>query len=157
MDGDFYMILDSKTKYHNMPFHRVNSTGWYNIDKYKNGYYFGAYELNGVQTTLNRMSSMIQAAFPQQYSTFSAITGYVITWNIGHSSGPTTVYQVILAKDEIHSFMILLYEQLGVPTDVEHLFISDASGNSFPINASTTDSNCGVPGQFIYSLNAQTS
>jgi hypothetical protein len=147
-DGDFYMIDEFKTYYHIMPFHRLNSAG---------SYYFGAYDSNGGQTTLTKISSLVQAAYPQQFTAFSANTGYIITWNITGSSAQSTVYQVILATDEIHSFMILLYEQLGVTTDVEHLFIADPSGNSFPINASTTDSNCGVPGQFIYSLNAQTS
>jgi hypothetical protein len=100
------------------------------------------------------MSGLIKAAYPQDYAAFSANKGYIITWNVTAPSGQPAVYQVILATDGANSFIIVLYDQLGIGSD-NTAFITDPNDNRIFFNASTTGSNCCVPGQFIFSLNTQ--
>jgi hypothetical protein len=144
-DGDFYLISDSnKRLYHILPWHKSNSLGLY---------YFG---VCGDPGTITAVSNIIQAAFPQQYTIFSVKACYIITWVLTSSSGKSTVFQVILATDETNSYMIVLYQKLGLAAD-EASYYTDAKGTTFFFETSTTDSNCGVPGQFIFSFNNQTS
>jgi hypothetical protein len=148
-DGDFYLIRDQNTHYHMLPFHHTSSSGLY-------------YDTDVVgsssQTTLTAVSNLIQAAYPQQYANFSATLCYIFTWVLSESimNSPTTLYQVVLSMENTTSFMIVSYVQLSLPAD-STFFYQDTNGQSIPINGSTTGSNCGVPGQFVFQFNHLTS
>jgi hypothetical protein len=76
---------------------------------------------------------------------------YALTWSINSNR---TFYQAVLCMDERtnSSFMIVSYERLDKSLE-DDCFCYDADLQENTFHASATDSNCNVPGQFIFQLN----
>jgi hypothetical protein len=146
--GEFWLLkTDSQemhSKYHVVPFHtKLNSS---------NIFYYGQVSNS---SDLSALSVKIRLAFPN--SNFSANFTYIITWifNFTISSQKTThvtLYQVALCMQDTSSFMIISYQLLGIQSDTPPVYC-DSLNKSHSINASTSASNCNVPGQFIFQLN----
>jgi hypothetical protein len=147
-EGYFYLNLDTLTsnQYHIQPFQYFppsNSFG-------------GSFYFNQVENIndLDSVTVRIKLAFPAYYS-FKATTTYVITWVYNNNSKSTesTLLQVVLSTDMKSSFMIVCYAQLNVPSDTNTAFYIDTYWQKNTFRVSTNDSNCNVPGQFIFQLN----
>jgi hypothetical protein len=102
----------------------------------------------------------IKSAFPDTKDsllpccslTWSTDTG-LFDYSLGVNTN-NTLYQVVFCTNLTANttFMIVSYAQLALPPDRPSFFVdSESQVNTF--QASTTDSNCGVPGQFIFQLN----
>jgi hypothetical protein len=145
-DGDFYLI-SSSTPY--QPYHIEPFNYKWNANKY---FYFGEVP---DPSELSPLSSKIKLAFPS-YLNFSASTAYSITWDIYYqaASDPkkTVFYQVVLCTDMQSSFMIVTYQQLDFQSDAPTVYF-DIYNNTHSIEVSTTDTNCNVPGQYVFQLN----
>jgi hypothetical protein len=145
-DGDFFLIRDESTNYRIVPYHHTSSTGSYYVS---------------VTSGMEAVSKLIRSAFPNQYANFSASLCLFYTWVLTEpqlNGTNTTLYQVVLSIDNTtnSSFMLVSYAQLDILTD-ESPFYQEANGLHFHFHGSTTESNCGVPGQFIFQLNKLTS
>jgi hypothetical protein len=74
-----------------------------------------------------------------------------ITWSITINSKSSLIQVVILAFSQI-SFMIVTYALLDVPSSNKSCFYVEPSSFQHNFSASTTESNCGVPGMFVFPL-----
>jgi hypothetical protein len=125
------------------PYHHSNS----------NGAYFG---VSLKSKDLLNESLKIRAAFAGQYGNFNAVYIFLWTWILWSQDGNSTFYQVALCTDNKLSFLIIDYKLLQIPSDSASYY-TDLKLQPVYFNASTTGSNCGVPGQFIFQLNNSTS
>ena len=99
------------------------------------------YNIVNDTTDLSLLTTKIRAAYPAD-NKFQVTTAYSFTWFDPNS----TFYQVVLCTDMTSLFMIVSYVKLTYAT------VFYCSNNCYNyLNASTTGSNCGVPGQFIFS------
>jgi hypothetical protein len=140
MDGDFYLI-DGNNQYRLLAYHNLNSEGFY------------CFSSVSEETNLDYISLTVREAMlnKPEYRSFNAINAYVITWIIRKGSN-YTFYQVVLCKDGRSAFMIINYKLLQIPSDSSK-FLTDSNQNKIYFDGSTSGSNCGVPGQFVFSLN----
>jgi hypothetical protein len=117
----------------------------------------GLYYFDQVISTadISTLSSRIQAAFPVEYSSFQVKTAYAITWLFNATFPKTTLYQVVLCLDHKtnRSFMIVSYSKLDLPSETNPSFYQDTLLLPNNFEASTTGSNCRVPGQFVFQFN----
>ena len=97
---------------------------------------------------LNQISEKIRLAFPKVYEGFNANYAYSITWFFSEP----IFYQVILAADKTHMFMIVNYVILN-ETSESTVSYAKPNGQEVDFKASTIESNCGVPGQFVFQFN----
>jgi hypothetical protein len=139
MDGDLY-LTDENNNYHMRAFHYLNSVGFF------------CFRIVTDKMTLHIISSAIRKASfnNSEYTQFNATNVYVITWII-RKDLKYTFYQVSLCTDGRSAFMIINYKLLQVPSDSSE-FLIDSNNNQIYFNGSTSGSNCGVPGQFVYQL-----
>jgi hypothetical protein len=144
-DGDFYLYTPY-TEYHFNPFHHDNSVG---------KCYFHDNDLS--QNELEMLSARIHNANLAGNNSVNITTAFTITWSI-EIKKKLTLFQVVLCMDNstTSSFMIVSYAKLDILPDTS-IFFYDIDLHEIAFEASTTGSNCGVPGQYIFQLNTMKS
>jgi hypothetical protein len=106
-------------------------------------------------TDFIELTDMIRAAFPTNYSSYQATVAFAITWSI-NSNTSSSLYQVVLCLDERtnSSFMIVIFAELGLPSEKHPSFYFDTDLQANLFQSSINDSNCGIPGRFVFQLNS---
>jgi hypothetical protein len=147
INGDFFLGTAAKLNlYHLLPFHiNAASTAGEAV-------FFFDRILSHVSLTV--MSGIIRAAYPS-YANFNVSTAYAITWVFDFHSKISVVQVVLCAEMKTNSsFMIVSYARLNVEPDDQCCFYYDTALNRIAFQASTTEFNLGVPGQFVFQLNS---
>jgi hypothetical protein len=137
----------------------IESYPYYRIVPYYNADVPPTFFFNTVVSSadLSMLSGKIRAAFAPSYANFTATLAYAITF-IFKTVVNTTFYQVVLCTNTIsESFMIISVTHLDVPSDYDFGFYIDTNNQYNNFSLSTSGSNCGVPGQFIFQFNTLTS
>jgi hypothetical protein len=130
--GDFYLMTNTSS-YHIMTYHNI---------QYEPCVSFSQFTSN--ITDMSTLNGLIYSA----YNTYVDITtAYAITW-----FGQNLLYQVILVQEMYSSFMIVSYFALE-PGDTSWFYYEDTAFQRNTIMRSLNDTNCGVPGRFIFQLN----
>jgi hypothetical protein len=145
-DGSFY-LSNSEDTFFMLFFHQKSNSS-------RGGFYFN--QVVSDSDYLNLLSTKIRNANPTttSYSSFSATTAYTITWVItdANTAESSTLFQVALCTDMHTSFMVVSYAELNIPSDDQCCYFNGTLGNKNSFQASTTDSNSNVPGQFVFPL-----
>jgi hypothetical protein len=121
------------------PFHYTNSGGTFYLNQVEDS------------TDLSMLNAKIKAAYPAPG--FNGTQAYTFTWSM-NINGQAVLFQVAICWDTSTngSYMIVSYGELGVPSDQLTYFVDGANQKNY-FDASLTESNCGVPGQYIFELN----
>jgi hypothetical protein len=107
-------------------------------------------------TYLQLMSSKIRSTY-SMYNHFTATMAFTLTWYFHIDLTRSVFYQVVLCTDTHSSFVLVSYVQLDNDPPDQIPDFKDQYENAYIYTyfffPSTTWSNCGVPGQFIYQFN----
>jgi hypothetical protein len=114
-------------------------------------YFFG--QVEGVYLSL--LTAKINKDVNDSSASFQATKAYAITWSDSNDANLASIlYQVVLCMDEKTnaSFMIVSFAKLDAQPSAKTPFFWDPFNRKTEFNSSTNDSNCGIPGQFIFPL-----
>jgi hypothetical protein len=111
-----------------------------------------------VPSQLTELSNQIRSAYSPLTVSFTATNAFVVTWSLAPlqtAKSLLNTFQVVLVTDELNSFFIANYDRLDYPSADDYpVQYSDNLGNLFPFDGFTNTSNCGIPGRWIFKVNA---
>jgi hypothetical protein len=99
---------------------------------------------------LGMFDSAVRNTF-NEYRDFTAHECLVVTWLFLNASSNLLV-QAVTCTDENLMFVIVKY---GLLDEMQELSYMDTDNKTHTLDVSITGSNCGVPGQYVLSLNSE--
>jgi hypothetical protein len=121
------------------------------------------YRIETNTTQLRKLGSTLlqnkKSTFRDISDTFVATKALIVTWYKYLKASDTTKsnsLQVALVTDGFYSYFVFLYERLQVNgTTPTSGFATPAGYTGWSVWASVTDSNCNVPGQFVFRVDGR--
>ncbi len=144
IDGEMYFFVQRLGIYRIAVFYHHQSSGVF---------FYRQIDMQNDPASLSEVNKQIRSAFITDYPDFNATLALVVTHNLSVSSKPN-IFQSVLVSDEKSTFMIFNYGELSAPSRIRSF--KDTRNNENRFNCSTSSTNCGTPGRFIFSARYDT-